>query len=696
MAITKRFASENYVDTYVVEKATEIIENYEGSVKKAGDTMTGTLTAPRLEVTGTDKYYPSVSFIPFDSDNDRGRVTLDSENNRMFFKQFHSDQDGASTKYCENYYLPKTNEGRTDNIGYNILTTKEAVAIEQGGTGAKTSKDALTNLGAASATEFNEFKELVEGYDIPVSANNGVMNAIWDVVKSYLHHNNDLVYGHAYGHKLEDGSDDPESGGNAMHYEVGVQPLTLTRNVGTNENPVIVTKTGKCINCSTFVHLVLLGVPYEKSMYNPYYNDLRHNCINTVPYSFNLWGEDITEENYDKHMYTWNMAKRFEELGLGFKPNKNFSNLAPGDVVFFSAGKDFNDDLKNINHVGIVMAKHPGEFEEDKASTEKFREDERKVLYTFAEVMSGSKSVVTVRTVQMDSRRLVERGVCYIGRPTYSTMPDSKRLIGYKTGIARNVSFDVSELDLRAQDMVTLCFDYTPTSPEEYIQCYCLPDGFDENVEDNWVAIKRYTVNVSNNHTDIEHDIKNPITKRMSLPVRLSTHKTALFADDSTDKIISIRLNSIKHELIGNKTVAVATDGISNLSIWEGLNGDFITDKTFQGYYKEMSVPGNCYGACFVRSKGGCCKINKYAKPTEELIAKQTYVIATLPEELRPTSSKYFPIKIMVGTATNGTFVDAFVEISADTGEIKLTPYSNLPTDKSSIFEIEWFSNEWS
>ena len=29
MAITKRFASENYVDTYVVEKATEIIENFE-------------------------------------------------------------------------------------------------------------------------------------------------------------------------------------------------------------------------------------------------------------------------------------------------------------------------------------------------------------------------------------------------------------------------------------------------------------------------------------------------------------------------------------------------------------------------------------------------------------------------------------------------------------------------------------------
>lgn len=416
----------------------------------------------------------------------------------------------------------------------------------------------------------NNMSKTVENIKVPeppISANNGVMQGIWSVVKSYLHHNDDLVYCHAFGNKLtdEDGNTlydenglpipNPESGGNAMEYVVGVETKTITRNKGTKEDPIYVTKEGYCINCSTFVHLVLLGVPYEKSMYNPAYNNLRHNCINYVPYSFNLWGKDITEENYKEHMYTWSMAKRFRDLGLAFEPNENYSNLAPGDVVFFKRikenkkGKDYLE--KWVYHVGIVLAKHIGEYKQN---------DQGTILYTFAEVMSRGESVVTVRTITMDSKQLEARRVFYVGRPNYNTIPDGKKCIGYKKGVARDVTFDVSSLDLRSQDMVTLCFEYTPSDLTDYVQLSC-----------NGSVLRRYLQATTGGVTAAEKGV----TKRFVLPIRLSdASPNGYLIDDSCNKINTIQIAG--RATVDGKTVN--TNSVSNLSIWEGLNGEFIND----------------------------------------------------------------------------------------------------------------------
>lgn len=378
---------------------------------------------------------------------------------------------------------------------------------------------------------------------VPVSADHGVMQNIYEVVKSYLHNNDNLVYAHSVG------SGNAEEGTNAMDYVNGAERITLTRTSGS--------KTGWCINCSTFVHLVLLGVPYDKSMYNPHYNDMKHNCLNSAPYSFNMWGEDITADNYKNYLYSFNMAKRFRELGLGFKPNANYSNLRAGDVVFFqrSDPKNTNDELDDVYHVAIVLAKHQGEYKEGDYST---------VLYTFAEVMSSPDSLVTVRTIGMDSKQLKNRRVCYIGRPNYNTAPDGKRCIGYKKGalaedpsVTTDYTFNVSHLDLRSQDIVTLCFDYTPTSTDGYIQLYC-----------NGKAVKRYTTGVTLNkitEAEIGH------TKRMMLPIRITdSESNSVLGDDVITKVDRLLLVSMS----GGKPSA----GIANCSLWEGVNGEYVTD----------------------------------------------------------------------------------------------------------------------
>lgn len=58
-----------------------------------------------------------------------------------------STADTGVTSYYETCRLPAVNVGRTANAVYDILTSKSAVTIAQGGTGATTAADARTNLG---------------------------------------------------------------------------------------------------------------------------------------------------------------------------------------------------------------------------------------------------------------------------------------------------------------------------------------------------------------------------------------------------------------------------------------------------------------------------------------------------------------------------------------------------------------------
>ena len=56
----------------------------------------------------------------------------------FFFRQYSNDGSGNKVNYYETYQLPVVDQNRTANAGYQILTTKNTVSVNQGGTGRTT------------------------------------------------------------------------------------------------------------------------------------------------------------------------------------------------------------------------------------------------------------------------------------------------------------------------------------------------------------------------------------------------------------------------------------------------------------------------------------------------------------------------------------------------------------------------------
>lgn len=117
-----------------------------GAVNKAGDTMTGQLNLPRIRVAGINDY-PTYEFKA-NSQTDIAAMMQTSSTNMWGVYEYPKEFDGQSTRYYEGYLLPEPSTGLTKNTNYKILTTKAPVSVAQGGTGATTAAQALTNLGA--------------------------------------------------------------------------------------------------------------------------------------------------------------------------------------------------------------------------------------------------------------------------------------------------------------------------------------------------------------------------------------------------------------------------------------------------------------------------------------------------------------------------------------------------------------------
>ena len=105
----------------------------QGKVNKTGDTMTGPLI-----IKG------SAPYLAFKNENDNLICSFRYSNNKATVRVRNIND---FSKY-EDYYFP--NATTTNNPGYDILTTKNVITIPQGGTGATTPADALTNLGAVA------------------------------------------------------------------------------------------------------------------------------------------------------------------------------------------------------------------------------------------------------------------------------------------------------------------------------------------------------------------------------------------------------------------------------------------------------------------------------------------------------------------------------------------------------------------
>lgn len=117
-----------------------------------------------VNLTGSGSRYKYVSFYQ-GSGSKVGYIRYDSGNatnvttGKFRFQQYSGNTTAttSASEYYESFSLPTTAQGLTASADYVILTTKSAVTVAQGGTGATTAADARTNLGAAAASHTHSY-----------------------------------------------------------------------------------------------------------------------------------------------------------------------------------------------------------------------------------------------------------------------------------------------------------------------------------------------------------------------------------------------------------------------------------------------------------------------------------------------------------------------------------------------------------
>lgn len=128
-----------------------------GAQEFAGNkTFGGSIYTPSVRITNTIANGVSLLYRFSDAPTasaEYARIYMGYANygGQLHFRQYSGTSD-AKTSYYEQYDLPEPNEGRTSTGTYNILTTKSAVTVAQGGTGAKTAAAARSNLGMTTVS----------------------------------------------------------------------------------------------------------------------------------------------------------------------------------------------------------------------------------------------------------------------------------------------------------------------------------------------------------------------------------------------------------------------------------------------------------------------------------------------------------------------------------------------------------------
>ncbi len=167
------------------------------------------------------------------------------------------------------------------------------------------------------------FPNVIKKISTPIKAlsvDEELINAIVQVAHSYIDHNNNpLEYGH----------------------------------FGANWYGSDLTGTKKPIDCSGFIEMLMLGVPYEYSRYNPYVSD---NKIGKAGYFFDIYEGNQIAQMSNELALTYQKAKWADENGYGFYPNKDFSNIKPGDILFYSfAEHPEQDRFLEIDHCEMFI-----------------------------------------------------------------------------------------------------------------------------------------------------------------------------------------------------------------------------------------------------------------------------------------------------------------------------------------------------
>lgn len=108
------------------------------------------------------------------------------------------------------------------------------------------------------------------------------------------------------------------------------------------------------IDCSSLMMAWIMGIPYEYSKYAGKDN------IKHYGYGLDLPANPYASDRPNRY-YTHELAHYFNEQGWCFKPNENYSNIAPGDIIFvsFASGdgqSEFHDSAyMQIDHCLLVL-----------------------------------------------------------------------------------------------------------------------------------------------------------------------------------------------------------------------------------------------------------------------------------------------------------------------------------------------------
>lgn len=362
----------------------------------------------------------------------------------------------------------------------------------------------------------------------------GTLQALNEVVSSYLRQNENIVYAHKHGKGglPEDAS--KTYGDTAMVYDKKPEWVNSVQ---------FAPRAGWACNCSTFVNMCLLGVPFEYSAYTEenLVNGKTYNHLGKAGYCFNLYGEEITEDNYEEYYNTQRMYRRFKELGRAEKIAYDYSNVNVGDVVFFAPDASFTDDeetiIKEVGHVGVVMS-----------VLNRYKENNRyEPVLVVAECTSAP---YPIKCKAYSSKSLITDGIFLVGKPVYQNVieRETEVLMAYDSGCSkRRIE---KEFDLYNQEMVTLECDFKPTSMNQYIVVY----GNDEPML------------VENGHQKLTQPVNSTELDKvrhlvLSFPMVLANQEK----NGKPVQITSIELNCVNSD---------SADNLTNVKLYKGFKGN--------------------------------------------------------------------------------------------------------------------------
>lgn len=168
---------------------------------------------------------------------------------------------------------------------------------------------------------YNYFAQYFLNGDKLSPMDSDTLQTIIDTSITYIRKNSSFVYGHNTAYRK---------------YDENVLPYA--------ENP-------KQMDCSSFIMLLLGGVPYESSRYNA---NITVNTWGASGYCYKMY-KDEADFNTGAYSVTYGIAKELVNRGLCFVPAKDYSNIMPGDILFYGNTETYPERFMGIHHCDMFL-----------------------------------------------------------------------------------------------------------------------------------------------------------------------------------------------------------------------------------------------------------------------------------------------------------------------------------------------------